>query len=266
MNDEKKKLLIPKRIALVRRLAEDGFRVFTIQDAKNIAHEVNIDTKQVKEAIYYLKRTGWVDPIIRGVYSLSPLLLSGQPIHEYEIAMHLVKNSMISHLSAFHYHGLTDQIPRDVYLTTQTKTNIPGIKKGALVVRGVRYQIIREKKAHFFGAEKIWMHGAHISITDRERTLLDGLMRPNYCGGFSEVIHGFEIAQNTFDLSKVVQYACKLHASVANRLGWVLETIGVEDILLDKLQKAMVQGIVKLDANAKRSGRYNKRWQIQENI
>lgn len=266
MNDEQQTLQSSKRLALVKRLAEIGFRIFTIQDAKNIAEEVSIDAEHVKKALHYLKKTGWVDSVRRGVYSLSPLLLSGQPIHEYEIAMYLVKDSVISHLSAFHYHEFTDQIPRGVFLTTPTKANIPGIKKGELVVRGVQYQIIRVKAEHFFGAEKVWIHGSRISITDSERTLLDGLMRPDCCGGISEVMHAFETTRDKLNLSKLIGYAVRLDSSLSNRLGWVLETIGVEDDLLEKLQESMVQGIIKLDASSARRGRRNKRWQIQENI
>ena len=48
-----------------------------------------------------------------------------------------------------------------------------------------------------------------------ERTLLDGLTRPKYCGGFMEVLHAF--TRRDFDVKKIVDYALRLDVSVAKR-------------------------------------------------
>lgn len=47
---------------------------------------------------------------------------------------------------------------------------------------------------------------ARIRITHPERTLVDGLTAPQYCGGLPEVLHAFTV-----------------RAPNAKRLGWILE-------------------------------------------
>ena len=35
-----------------------------------------------------------------------------------------------------------------------------------------------------------------VTITDVERTLLDGLAMPQHCGGFAEVVHAFQVGMD----------------------------------------------------------------------
>lgn len=55
------------------------------------------------------------------------------------------------------------------------------------------YQPVRVKPERFFGTEKVWIGEARVTITDPERTLLDGLTMPQYCRDFAEVLHAFEV-------------------------------------------------------------------------
>ena len=87
------------------------------------------------------------------------------------------------------------------------------------------------------------------SITSLERTLLDGLAMPRYCGGFGEVIHAFGEALPRADIDRMVADAPRLGVAVAKRLGWVLETHGIEDRHLEELADLPVKGYRKLDAN-----------------
>ena len=215
-----------KALQLARGLAEQGSRIFSSKDAKKTAENLNLDMKDMKGALASLKAQGWIHSLKRDLYCLDAIFLGGQSVHEFEIATHLVTPSAISHFSALHYHGLTDQIPQIVFATTPTGTSIPRVVSGDLYTyRGVRYHYTQVKREHFFGIEEVWIGEARIPITDLERTLLDGLMKPKYCGGIQEVLSAYSNAQDV-NIAKLIEYALQLDISVAKRLGWVLEHIG----------------------------------------
>jgi predicted transcriptional regulator of viral defense system len=195
------------------------------------------------------------------------------PIHEFAIAMALVQPAAISHWSALHHHGLTDQIPRNVFVLTTTQTTIPrlrGPKSGAnqskYPVAGVLYQFIQVKPERFFGGEKVWIGESRATVTDPERTLLDGLSMPQYCGDFSEVLNAFERHRSHLNLARVIDYAMRLDVATAKRLGWVLEQQGIASSDLDRLLSIPIKGYRTLDPTAPKKGPYNRRWMIQENL
>ena len=99
------------------------------------------------------------------------------------------------------------------------------------------------------GWRVIWVGEARVSITSLERTLLDGLAMPRYCGGFGEVAYAFGEAAPRMDVEKMVDDAPRLGAAVAKRLGWVLETQGIEGRHLERLASLPVKGYRKLDAS-----------------
>jgi predicted transcriptional regulator of viral defense system len=113
--------------------------------------------------------------------------------------MALADPAAVSHWSALNHHGLTEQAPRKAFVLTTIETAVPrarGAKakqaRGGYPVDGMVYQFIQVKPERFFGTGKVWIGEARVTITDPERTLLDGLSMPQYCGDFAEVLHAFE--------------------------------------------------------------------------
>ena len=68
--------------------------------------------------------------------------------------MRLVQPAIISHYSTFRHHGLTDQLPRDLFITTIKETSTPqqGVtgKKASFNFHGIAYQFIQIKKRVIF--------------------------------------------------------------------------------------------------------------------
>jgi predicted transcriptional regulator of viral defense system len=247
-------------IHILRALSTEGIKIFSIEDAKKNAEKLLINTDYVSHALHYLFKLGWISRIKRGVYFFNSQSGFGNPPHEFEIAETLVSPSAISHWTAMHYHHLTDQTPNKIYAITPTGTSIPrSIKKN-------QYQFIQVKEKHYFGIEKIWIDDSQIQITDKERTLLDGLSNPQFCGDFQEVIHAFHLMKDTMDIQKIIQYALKLDITIAKRLGWILDHLGIQSPLLKNLLKLPSKGYRKLNPKGALEGPYNKKWMIQENI
>ncbi len=266
MNESLNSLTPSKNPQLVRFLAEQGYRLFSQKEARDVAIQNSLEITNMTRTLVLLKAQGWIHSLKRDLYVLDSVLIGGQPIHEFEIATRLVTPCAISHLSAFHFHELTDQIPQIVFATTLTHASVPRTPRGELFTcQGVRYHYSQVREPHFFGIEKVWVGDVQISITDLERTLLDGLIKPKNCGGFMEVLSAYR-SLNELNLSKLIDYALRLDVSVAKRLGWILEQVGTEDETLASLMALPFAGFIKLDASGEKKGPYNHRWQIQENI
>ena len=261
-------------LELLRKLSEEGKRIFTLQDARRVASSCNITDSYVVESLYHLSNTGWIARLKRGLYTISSSFPGVIPIHEFEIAMALVHPAAISHWSAMHFHGMTEQLPLRVYVTT-TRAVAPsrpvkGLNKNqrssCREVNGVLYEFVRIKPERFFGTKNYWVGEAKVIITNPERTLVDGLVAPKYFGGWAEIYSAFESQFSKLDLNKMVDYSIQLGAAVVKRLGWMLESIGVEGPILQRLESVPIKGYRVLDPTGPRKGSCNRRWMIQENF
>lgn len=251
-------------IELVRRLAQEGDRLITLDRARAMAPAVGLSAGYLRQALHHLVRSGWLVRLRPGLYALASSVPGTVPIHEFEVAMALVRPAAISHWSALHYHGLTDQLPRRVFVLTPTNARVSRL--GQRAVGGIRYQFVQVHPARFFGVMRVWIGEARVTVTDPERTLLDGLRHPAYCGDFAEVLQAFEVRRPTLNVDRIIRYAMKLGAATAKRLGWILERQGVASERLRRLAAVPVTGYRLLDPSGPRRGPCHRRWMIQDNL
>ena len=252
---------------LAKILAEQGIRILTRKDATQIAIENGYSESFADKIVLHMTRGGWIEMIRPGLYALNSIFLGGHPIHEFEIISHLVRGAVVSHFSAMHHYGFTDQIPHIQYATVQTGSPLPRPQKGqALLIQGSEYHFTQISERQFFGHKKIWIGETRILITDPERTLLDGLIKPDCCGGFQEVLSAYQKNIDNINLETLVSYALKLNTSIAKRLGWILDQLNVDDELIQSLLDIPFKGYTVLNASGERAGPYNKKWRIQSNL
>ena len=250
MNAEKK----PKRsqvgVELIRTLASEGDRIFSTKRARELGPRVGLRDSYVVEALYHLRKNGWIVSLRRGLYAISSTVPGVTPAHEFEIAVALVDPAAISHWSALHRHGMTEQLPRSVFVLTTTAASAPRVRgtrrKGSggrgYPIGETTYEFIQVKPERFFGTGSLWIGESRVAITDPERTLLDGLSRPQYCGDFAEVLHAFEAWGDRLRLDRIIDYARRLDTAVSKRLGWVLENKGMNPERLGALEKLPIKG------------------------
>ncbi len=259
MGNRRKKTLVG--LEMLRILASDGYRIFTSEEAMAAAASAGISEKYTPEALTLLKKNNWIESLRKGVYAFTPESGLFTPPHDFEIAQALVFPSAISHWTAMHFHGLTQQTPNIIYSITPKSTNIP--RK----IYSDVYRFIRVQPEYFFGFEKVWVEEAQIQITDVERTLLDGLRQPQYCGNFAELLHAFKIGMSSdLDIEKIIQYALKLEKVVSKRLGYILQQLGVSTDKLKPLLEVETTNLTPLDPTGSKRGPINKTWMIMENL
>lgn len=259
-------------VKLVRLLAQEGIRVFTTARARELAPTAGLSEGYLRQALHHLTKSGWLVRLRNGLYAVSSSVPGVTPAHEFEVAMALTEPAAISHWSALHYHHLTEQAPRKVFVLTTTDASVPRVrghkakKENGYPAGDALYQFIQVKPEWYFGTQKVWIDEARVTITDPERTLLDGLRMPQHFGDLAEVLHAFEARGQDLDVKRIVDYALELDAATAKRLGWVLERQGVSSNLLKPLADVEIKGYRTLDPSGPRKGPCHKRWMIQENL
>ena len=260
-------------IELLRVLSAEGERIFSTSRARELGPAAGFSDAYVRQALHYLEQAGWIVRLKKGLYAMGSGVPGATPVHEYEIAMALVKPAAISHWSAMSYHSLTDQIPHTVFVLTTTEASLPRVAKtrpgrarGLRTIAETSYRFIRVKPERFFGTTRVWIAEGRVTVTDAERTLLDGLTMPQYCGDFAEVLHAFHVRGRDIDVARIVDYALRLDVATAKRLGWVLEREGVPAHELERLAALPVTSYRKLDPTGPLKGPRNRHWMVQENL
>lgn len=265
------------RDRLLGALAEEGLAVFSTGDARSIADREGIPGDYLPGLLMEMARRGLITRLRRGLYAVSGSMFGGAPLNQLAVAVRLVTPSAISHLSALHYHGLTEQVPRMITAFTPKKVVTPGMRSGAnpssrrkhaWIIHGVRYEFTTVRPEHFFGIEGVWVdERTKVPITDRERTVLELFVSPRRFGGIGEGIGIVEEHLPSLTIEKLVQHALQ-HGTVsaAKRLGWALEHAGADHADVQPLADLPTTGYHLLDPSGPRSGERERRWMIQNNL
>ena len=236
---------------------------FSIQDARRVlGHQESDPTRQFLER---LQTKGWIKRIKRGRFAIIPLS-SGEnrtpQLHEFIVAMELVSPAAIAYWSALNHYGMTEQLPRTVFVAT----NHP-VRRPPGEVLGVNYKIISLRTAKFFGIVKDWIAEMPFMVTDKEKTIVDGLDLPQYVGGVTEIAKVLSIGWTQLNEAKLRKYAVKVgNSAVAKRLGFLMEILGVGNVEALRKVVTLAQGFSRLDPTLPRKGKYNRRWGLLVNM
>ncbi|MFH1453339.1 MAG: hypothetical protein ABIH00_05100 [Armatimonadota bacterium] len=124
---------------------------------------------------------------------------------------------------------------------------------------------LKKKKAEAFGVEEEYYQNLPIKFTNRERTFVDCLDKPQFGGGIEEVYRCIE-KYPYLNFEEVLKYLdalgkSKLYAKVGFFLEQHREQFYVEEDLLKKLRKNKPTSIVYFDSQRK-SGKLIENWNL----
>jgi len=254
--EEYRKGLSKKESVLISTLSRRDRKIFTIDEAKEILG------KNAKKFMSSLIRKKWVLQLKRGLYAIVPLDIGVKGaesfiVHDFVVASYLVKPYYIGFWSALNYHGLSDQIPTTVFIST-TKARPP------LKILNSRFLFVQLSKNKFIGIEKIEMDRQEINISDKNKTIVDCLDHPEHSGGIDEVAKAVYFYHEELDFRKIRKYALKMqNISIFKRLGYILEKTS----LLERYSWIfegikLTKGYSCLDKIGRKKGRYNEKWKV----
>jgi predicted transcriptional regulator of viral defense system len=249
---------LSKREAFVlSSLSYAGKSIFTLPDIKKLVPEP-------KNVLDNLVRKKWILKLRKGVYAISPLDAGEKgaesyTLHGFVIASFLVKPYYIGYWSALNYHGLTEQTPPSVYVATTRPKN-------ARTVLDTRFVFVTIPKRKIFGIEETEVEKWKVMISAPEKTVVDCLDHPEHCGGVEEIAKAIFFSRDELDFMKVVSWARRIgNNAVVKRLGYIAETLGIDECLRLLSGEKLKSGYPLLDPTLPRSGRIKERWKLLVN-
>jgi len=197
----------------------------------------------------------------RGRYLMVPLKAPNQlwMPNEYVVASLWMDKIpyYIGYNSMYNYWGFTEQIPQSV-------TVLNTMKEWKRNIKNIRYAAIKVSPRKMYGIKKIKIDEEDISISDKERTLVDFIFKPMGSWGNVQSVINEQI--NNMDLQKFIRYLIKYPVvSVRKRAGLMLERVGVSPKDLTNLKKSIGVKNTYVNFNPfikSRKGKVNQEWKV----
>lgn len=173
----------------------------------------------------------------------------------YHFAISLRTNTYLSHASAINLLGLTQQIPRTIYVNReQSPKNFP---QGELQQEAIDRAFSRPQRQskYIFSVDEyriVLLSGKstgnegveidpvlNLPRTSLERTLVDIAVRPRYAGGVFQVLQAFKTAVQDIDFAKLLSILDKLDYTYPyhQSLGFYLDRAGADSAVLSELRQ-----------------------------
>jgi predicted transcriptional regulator of viral defense system len=230
-------------LTLLFTLEKEEKSVFKIEDARRI---LKSSPASVKNVLYRLRNKRRIGEIERGKYLLIPAKsgIEGKWAETpFLIASELVQPYYIGFWSALNYWSMTEQVPNVTYITTTKRKKRKELRYGP-----INFEFITFSKKRFFGIIEEKIENRTFNISSREKTVVDCLLYPQYCGGIDEVIKGIWEVQSELDFEKILDYSKKVDVDVVTRrIGYILEMLGIKTEMTEKIAKTNPKGFMWLD-------------------
>lgn len=225
-------------------MTDHDLLIFGPQEVRRL---LDVSSRNAYRILTNMQNKGLVHRLARGEYVLTEIYDSRDT---YDLASHLEPASYVGFWSALHFHGLTEQVPRTIFLAV-TK------QKRSRHIHGQEIRFVRVSPDTFFGYDQY--NG--VVASDPEKTLLDCLRLQDYAGGIQ---HVYQAIPEDIDVDRLIRYAERLgNGAVAARIGFLLERHGLlEDA--ERLQ-ALVTSYTKLDQSRPRTNPVAK-WKLYANV
>ncbi|HBL15737.1 MAG TPA: transcriptional regulator [Elusimicrobia bacterium] len=249
---------------MVITLQERRHLAFTLPEVMEIT---GLKAASASSFIRALVNRGVAARLRPGLFQLVPFELGREKEYlgnPYVVARELMagRDYYVSHASAMDIHRMTTQPQLVVYVASP-------MARRKRAIFGTEFRFIRCPRPRFFGFSEQWVDKQNkVLVSDLERTVLDGLKAPEYCGGVSEVAKGFWMRRSDMDVRKLVDYTLRLDINaVIGRLGYLMERleIGAENDRTT-LQERLGKAYVLLDPTLPAEGKFLAKWRLRLNV
>ena len=249
---------------LISKLYDEDKTIFEISDAQRILGKSYNDATDL---LSRLVRRKVITRIKAGKFLIIPQELGSVEgyVGNWYVAVREVVNSSgyyIAFYSAMHYWGMLTQPLVKIFAATPQRQIIPSQMKDKLVFVFVNKKLI-------WGIREEWITRTEkVRISDLEKTIVDILAHPKYCGGITEAAKGIWIVKDKIDYIKLGEYIRKYNKNaVAKRLGYILEIFKIEKpVLTEELKKYVKRRYDLFDPTLSEERMGKNNWRLIDNI
>jgi len=238
-------------------------QVFTFEEARR---KLKLSAPSLYKMLHELVRDGYLVRIKKTIYAVVPVEAAARAYtpNKYLVAAKLQKKSYLGYHTALELNGVAESSYNTVYI------NVPKQAK-SFRFQETTYSFVT--KYDSFGLTKIKVEGIPITVSDREKTILDGIDRLKYVGGLEEYLKSVS-SFPSIDISRLIRYL-KLSKKKAlyAKAGWLLSLFSkqwfVKQAMLDNLRKHLSNRTFYLqETNGSVPFRFDRTWNLMvpENV
>ncbi len=214
--------LSPSESRIVLALTEQGRREVARREIINL---LGVSEKAADHVIHSLRSKGWLERASWGKYLLIPPDQGPEALGESNLlalASRIVEPYYIGYGTAAGHYGLTTQHRNVIWLATPL--HLRDRRIGEAEVR-----IVNPAANKFFGFGPVDVLGYKAVMSDREKTVIDCVDRPELAGGVGEVAAIVATASRRFDWQKTADYLERIgSAPLILRVGWLVDHAGAD--------------------------------------
>ena len=204
---------------VVLSLEAEGLELVTLD---GIRERAGVSAGFARKLAHDLVQRGWLQRARRGTYLLNPSRHGPDALPDTDplrIGSRLLEPYYFGFATAAELEGLFPQASRLYYIVTTARW-VPGRD------RADRFRVVRVIPARFFGIRTILRRGVELKVSDRERTLIDSLNRPEFSGGMAGVAQMFALAKPKLNWLRFGSYLDRFgNRSLTLRAGFLAERI-----------------------------------------
>jgi predicted transcriptional regulator of viral defense system len=212
-------------------------------------------------AVWRLARRGQLVRIREGLYAAVPLEFVGS---EYEVDRYILVDRAMGSEGALAFHSALELFGT-AHSRFTTVYYLAERSRRPFEFQGTEFRIVWSPG--LFGTTTVRRDGIAVPVTDRERTFLDCIRRPDLCGGLEEYlksVEGFALMSPVRLMDHLERFG---ERSLYQRAGFILslmrDKIRVQDDLLDALRSRVGPTRCHLLPGGRRAGgRLVKEWNV----
>jgi predicted transcriptional regulator of viral defense system len=212
--------LSPQESRVVLALTEQGRREISRPE---IVQLLGVSPKAADHVINSLRRKGWLERASWGKYLLIPPDQGPDALGESNLlalASRITEPYYIGYGTAATHYGLTTQHRNVIWLVTPV--HLRDRRIGDAQIR-----IVNPVSHKFFGFSAVDVLGYSANISDREKTAIDCIDRPELAGGVGEAAYILASASRRFDWGKAADYLERIGSTaLVRRFGWLADHAG----------------------------------------
>ncbi|MEW6668381.1 MAG: type IV toxin-antitoxin system AbiEi family antitoxin domain-containing protein [Thermodesulfobacteriota bacterium] len=239
----------------------------TVVRAGELAGPLELSAPQERNLLSRLSKAGWIVRVWRGFYLVPRKLpLGGKWSPDEILALNTLMDArrgryQICGPNAFNRYGLDDQIPNRVYAYNNRIS-------GERTIGAVTLTLIKVADERLGDTEEMQTSEGRTAVYgSRARTLVDAVYdwaRFNSLPRAYDWIRG-ELAAGRVEAAELVTVALRYgDKGTVRRIGALLERVGVDAKLLQKLERALdpSTGLIPWIPTKRKRGKINRRWGI----